>query len=132
MSNLTDKEIKFIDAYFTNKNITDTCKALKISRNTAYNYLKDTRIKEEIDKRRFNLLNDTTMYLQNNLQECSKVLMDIVKDQKTSPQIKVNAINSIFSNCNKLTETNDILTKLADIEERLNQQERGNINDDSD
>ena len=51
--------------------------------------------------------------------------MDIVKDPKASPQVKINAINSIFSNCNKLTETNDILTILADIEERLAEQEEG-------
>ena len=53
------------------------------------------------------------------------LLMDIIKDPKTSPQVKINAINSIFSNCNKLTETNDILVKIADIEQRLIEQEEG-------
>ena len=125
MDELTDKHNKFIDTYLNSKSITETCKKLNIARSTAYGYLKDDRVKAEIDKRRSELISDTTLYLQDSLQECSKVLMDIVKDPKASPQVKINAINSIFSNCNKLTETNDILTKIASIEERLAEQEEG-------
>ena len=122
MEELTDKQIKFIDAYLKTKNMTETCKSLNISRNTAYNYLKDDRVKAEISKRRTELIGNTTLFLQDNLKECSSILMDIIRDKNSSPQVKINAINSIFNNCNKLTETNDILTKLADIEERLAEQ----------
>ena len=126
MEELTDKQIKFIDAYLKTMNMTETCKSLKISRNTAYNYLKDDRVKAEISKRRTELIGNTTLFLQDNLKECSSILMDIIRDKNSSPQVKINAINSIFNNCNKLTETNDILTKLADIEERLAEQEQNN------
>ena len=124
MDELEDKYIKFIDTYLSSKSITETCKKLKITRSTAYRYLKEENVKAEIDKRRGELINDTTLYLQDSLQECSKQLMEIIKDQNTSPQVKINAINSIFNNCNKLTETNDILTKIASIEERLAEQEQ--------
>lgn len=132
MSDLTDKEIKFIDAYLSNKNMTNTCKALKISRNTGYTYYNDARIRAEIDKRKLNILSDTTIYLQSSLEECSKILMDIINSPNTSPQVKINAINSIFNNCNKLTEQSDILNRLSRIEEQLQEQERGNKYDDSD
>lgn len=124
---LNDKQVKFIDTYINSKNITDTCKKLKISRSTAYSYLNDEKIKAEINKRRIDLISDTTLFLQGSLQECSKILMDIIKDKNTSSQIKINAINSIFTNCNKLTETTDILSKIADIEERLNKQINNDI-----
>jgi phage terminase small subunit len=121
---LTDKQLKFIDAYLNSKSITETCKKLKISRNTAYlNYLNDPVIKAEINKRRNELINDTTLFLQDKLIECSKVLMDIIQDKETPATTKIQAINSIFNNCNKLTETNDIITKLAEIEQRLAEQE---------
>ena len=123
MSELTDKQLRFIDTYFKTNTITETCKILKISRTTAYNYLNDESIKLEMDRRRTELINDTTIYLQANLKICSNTLIDIIKDQKTPPQVKINAINSIFNNCNKLTETNDIMTKLAEIEQRLAEQE---------
>ena len=120
---LTDKQYKFIDNYLSTKDMTECCKKCNISRNTAYNYLKDERVKAELDKRRSEIIGDTTLYLQDSLKECSQMLMAIVKSPNTSPQVKINAINSIFNNCNKLTETNDILTKLADIEQRLAEQE---------
>ena len=126
MDELTDKQSKFIDTYLTSKSITETCKKLNMTRATAYKYLKEDKVKAEIDKRRGELISDTTLYLQDSLQECSKMLMDIVKSPNTSPQVKINAINSIFNNCNKLTETNDILTKIADIEQRLAEQEQDN------
>ena len=124
MDELEDKYIKFIDTYLSSKSITETCKKLKITRSTAYRYLKEDKVKAEIDKRRGELINDTTLYLQDSLQECSRQLMEIIKDPNTTPQVKINAINSIFNNCNKLTETNDILTKIASIEERLAEQEQ--------
>ena len=124
MDELEDKYIKFIDTYLSSKSITETCKKLNITRSTAYRYLKEENVKAEIDKRRGELINDTTLYLQDSLQECSRQLMEIIKDPNTTPQVKINAINSIFNNCNKLTETNDILTKIASIEERLAEQEQ--------
>ena len=124
MDELEDKYIKFIDTYLNSKSITETCKKLNITRSTAYRYLKEENVKAEIDKRRGELINDTTLYLQDSLQECSRQLMEIIKDPNTTPQVKINAINSIFNNCNKLTETNDILTKIASIEERLAEQEQ--------
>lgn len=125
MDDITEKQSKFIDTYLSSKNMTETCKKLNISRNTAYMYLKVDAVKKEIDKRRSELITNTTLYLQDSLQECSKVLMDIIKDPDTGSQVKINAINSVFNNCNKLTETNDILVKIADIEQRLIEQEEG-------
>lgn len=126
MENLTDKHLRFIDSYLSNKNMTETCKDLKISRNTAYTYLKDENVKAEITKRRNEVVNETNLFLQDNLKECSKILMEIVKSQNTSPQVKISAINSMFNNWNKITESNEILVKLADIEEKLAEQEQEN------
>ena len=58
---LTPKQIKFIDTYLNSKNITETCKALKMSRSTAYSYLNDDVIKAEINKRKSDLISDTTL-----------------------------------------------------------------------
>lgn len=121
---LTDKQLKFIDAYLTSKNIKEVCDKLKISRSNAYQqYLSDPVIKEEISRRRNEILNDTTLYLQDKLQECSKVLMDIVKNKDTAPQVKINAVNSIFNNYIKLAETTDILNRLEELEQKVLSQE---------
>ena len=64
MDELEHKYIKFIDTYLSSKNLTETCKKIKITRSTAYRYLKEDIVKAEIDKRRGELINDTTLYLQ--------------------------------------------------------------------
>lgn len=120
---LSDKQLKFIDVYFQEQSINDVCKKLKITRATYYNYLKDDAIKQEISNKRYNLLSTTTNYLQNSLNECSKILMDIIKSEDTAPQIKINAINSIFNNCNKLTEQIDLIDKVNMLEDKLREQE---------
>ena len=121
--NLSDKQLKFIDVYFKEQNIDNICKSLKITKATYYNYLNDDVVKQEIYNIRCNMLSNTTNYLQSCLSECSKELMKIIKDETTAPQIKINAINSIFNNCSKLTEQVDILTKINTIEQRLSEQE---------
>lgn len=122
-SNLSDKQLKFIDVYFKEQDIGKICKTLKITRQTYYNYLNDDAIKQEINNIRCSILSNTTHYLQSCLDECSKELMSIIHNEKTAPQIKINAINSIFNNCNKLTGQVDILTKLNSIEQKLAEQE---------
>jgi hypothetical protein len=118
-NSLNDKQLKFIDVYFKEQDIGKICKTLKITRQTYYNYLNDDAIKQEINNIRCSILSNTTHYLQSCLDECSKELMSIIKDKNTAPQIKINAINSVFNNCNKLTEQVDVLTKIAEIEQRL-------------
>ena len=122
-NNLSDKQLKFIDVYFKEQNINEICKTLKITKQTYYNYINDDAIKQEIYNIRCSMLSNTTNYLQSCLDECSKELMSIIHDKTTAPQIKINAINSIFNNCNKLTEQVDILSKINDIEQRLKEQE---------
>ena len=92
---LTDKQVKFIDAYLSSKSIVETCKKLNISRSNAYQqYLNDPIIKAEISKRRSELLSDTTLYLQDKLQECSKILIEIIKNKKTQIKLELIKVNN--------------------------------------
>ena len=118
-NNLSDKQLKFIDAYFKEQDINTICSTLNITRPTYYSYINNSDVKQEIDKIRYQMLNDTTNYLQNNLRECSKVLMDIIKSDNTPLQTKINAINSIFNNSCKLTEQVDLYNKMQEIESKL-------------
>lgn len=121
--NLDAKQLKFIDAYLKHQDVNDICKELNISRATYYNYINNSDIKDKINQELAEILNDTTKYLKSKLKRCSIELMSIIEDTKTPPQVKINAINSVFSNTLKLTEQVDIITKLEDIEQRLSEQE---------
>ena len=125
-SNLNDKQLNFIDAYIKEQDINKVCSILNITRPTYYKYLNTDAVKKEINKIRLETLENTARYLQDNLSVCSKELINIITSKDTSPQIKINAINSVFNNCNKLTEQVDILNRLSEVEDRLTEQMEGN------
>lgn len=123
MQDLTDKQLAFIDAYLSEQDINKVCKKLNITRPTYYKYLNDDAVKQEISKIRLATIENTARYLQDSLSLCSQELVNIIKSKDTAPQIKINAINSIFNNCSKLTEQVDIINELDRINQRLQEQE---------
>lgn len=127
MDNLNDKQLKFINAYFKYNDIKDVCNSLNITRPTYYKYLKDADIKDAITTQRLEIMQGATKNLQNNLSLCSDELIKIIKSEDTPPQIKINAINSVFNNCNKLTEQLNILVEIENIKEKLEDKTNGGI-----
>ena len=85
---------------------------------TAYNYLKDETFKKELQARRNEVLRDSIHHLQANLGTCTSVLMEIIEDAKTPASVKVQAINSVFSNYKNLTETFELRERIEKLEER--------------
>ena len=127
MQELSDKQLAFIDAYLSEQDINKVCKKLNITRPTYYKYLNDDAVKQEISKIRLATIENTARYLQDNLSLCSQELVKIIKSDEIAPQIKINAINSVFNNCSKLTEQVDIINELDKINQRLQEQEdKGN------
>jgi ACT domain-containing protein len=123
MQDLSDKQLAFIDAYLSEQDINKVCKKLNITRPTYYKYLNDDAVKQEISKIRLATIENTARYLQDSLSLCSQELVKIIKSDEIAPQIKINAINSIFNNCSKLTEQVDIINELNRINQRLQEQE---------
>ena len=85
---------------------------------TAYNYLKDETFKKELQARRNEVLSDSIHHLQANLATCTRVLMEIVTDAGTPASVKVQAINSVFSNYKNLSETIELRERIEKLEEK--------------
>ena len=85
---------------------------------TAYNYLKDETFKKELQARRNEVWSDSIHHLQANLATCTRVLMEIVTDAGTPAAVKVQAINSVFSNYKNLSETIELRERIEKLEER--------------
>ena len=120
---ISEKQAKFIDEYLSSKNMTECCNKMGISRNTGYNYLKDESVKQNIESRRNDILKETSISMQKSLQRATEILIDIIEDNNTPNNIKINAINCLFNNSIKITDQVDILDKLSYIEQTLEKQE---------
>ncbi|MCI8564958.1 MAG: hypothetical protein HFI39_01345, partial [Lachnospiraceae bacterium] len=59
-------------------------------------------------------VNDAVAYLQGNLSKCAEVLMGIVRDKEAQPQVRINAVNSVFAGIKGLSKDNrEVLAEMA-------------------
>ena len=118
---ITEKQERFIETYLQSKTISETIRKLGISRKTAYTYLDNKEVQTIIRDRKMEILKDTTLYMENNLKQASEQLIQIINDKKTPQSVRVQAINSLFSNYQKLFENIEVETQIDEIKEQLEQ-----------
>lgn len=120
---MNKKQVDFLQALLTESTIAGATKKAGISRSTAYRYINDATFKTELTKAKAECISDTIRYLQGNLTACSEELMRIIKNPDTADQVRINAINTVFSNCKSLIDTCEVEERMRHIEEML--QDRG-------
>ena len=118
---ITEKQERVIETYLQSKTISETIRKLGISRKTAYSYLDNKEIQTIIRDRKMEILKDTTLYMENNLKQASEQLIQIINDKKTPQSVRVQAINSLFSNYQRLFENIEVETQIDGIKEQLEQ-----------
>ena len=89
-----------------------------ISRPTAYKFLKDPEFQAELSERKSETIDGCIRYLQGKLALCNETLISIIEDPTTAPQVKINAINSVFATVKSMTETAELL-EMSEKVERL-------------
>ena len=116
---MTQKQNRFLLAMLEESTVSKAAEVSGISRDTAYRYLKEPEFQAELNRRRGECLNDTVRFLQSKLTLCSEQLVSIIENPDTADQVKINAINSVFTNCKAMTETADIINRLEQIEKLM-------------
>lgn len=76
---LTPKQENFINAYIETGNMTNASKKAKISRNTAYTYLKNNKVKEVISQMNKNFVRITIYNGKRELQKQMQILKEDFK-----------------------------------------------------
>lgn len=124
---MTKKEA-FLLALLKNPTVTKAIESAGIGRTTAYKYLKDEEFQNELLKRKSQAMDEAVTFLQGNLSKCAEVLIDIVNNTKVPPQVRINAINSVFTNTKAMNESVDVFLRIVELEKRTKQNENGGEN----
>ena len=106
---LKGKKLKFLQALLSESTVTKALEKAGISRSTGYEYLKDEEFQNELTKRKTECIDDTIRYLQSKLSLCNETLISIIEDSAVAPQVKINAINTVYATCKSMTEAAEIM-----------------------
>ena len=117
MSKKDKTKDRIIMGLLANVTVSETARATGISESTIYRYLRDVEFRQEYEKKRIEMLKDNCHTLQANMNKAIYELVDIIGNDETSPQIRLNAIDMLLRHSYRLTEQCDILERLEKLEE---------------
>ena len=115
---MNNRKNKFLVALLEESSITKAAEKAGISRPTAYKFLKEPDFQAELSERKSETIDGCIRYLQGKLALCNETLISIIEDPTTAPQVKINAINSVFATVKAMTETAELL-EMSEKVERL-------------
>lgn len=111
---------KFLIEYLQNPNIAECSKRLGISKATCFNYLKNQEVKQAIDLLQNTILESEVIRLLNESETVTTELMNLIKNERSPPMVKLKAIELRQSILEKHQENK----KMLDIENRYSQLEK--------
>lgn len=117
---VTDEQI--ISAILVSVTNKEAAKLCGLSEAQFYKRIRADDFKRKFSQVKCELLDRATTTMQNGMNEAAQTMLEIMRDEGTAPQVRLNAADSILRNGLKLTEQNDILQRLEKLEELNDEQ----------
>ena len=125
---MTPKQIKFMSELFTSSSISEAIRNTKISSRTAYRWMReDDEFRRELQNRKTKALEEVSIQMQVGFSDAVEELLQIIRNNRVSAQVKINAIDCLFRNAKPIMEEVDILNRLQAVEAKI--QEEGEEDD---
>lgn len=105
-----------ISALISEGSIKCASELLECSTRTLYERMKKPQFKELYAQAKADILKTATAKLQGNLCKAIDTLVEVMTDEKTAPQTRVNSAVSILQYAVRFTEATDIIERLEVIE----------------
>lgn len=107
---------RIISAFLNNFRMVDVMREAGISKNTAYKYRNDPEFQKVLKERKEAILKAAVNKMQSYLCRDVEILQQIIEDPDTSPQTKVNAIQTIMNQLRDWTTTTDFMKRIEALE----------------
>lgn len=110
------KDETLLSALLTSSSIREASRICGLSESQIYERMRNPEFAKRYRDSRRELLTGCMAGLQASLGEAVNVISQIMRNEEVSPQIRLNACESILRNSMKLTEQIDIMERLEAIE----------------
>lgn len=111
-----------ICAFLTSYSPKEIMQTASISKTKYYRLKADADFQKVLTERRSELVREAVLKMESYLSEDVEILQDIIKDPKTSAQVKINGINLLMTQLNSwktMTEVMERLQKLEDAQTEI-------------
>ena len=119
MTQTSAKHEKFILALMNTSTVEEAAKVAKISRGTAFQYLREPEFNEAYLTYRRETMQQSTANLQRISHKAIDTLEEVLEDPAAPTSSRVQAARAVLDLAYKGLELDDILQRLAKIEERI-------------
>ena len=116
---MTARQQKALAALLTSPSKAAAAKAAGISPRTLRDYLADPEFQTAYRDAFGNMVEDATRQAQQAISPALSTLREIVEDREEDAQARISAARAILSHSVKLTETTDVLNRLAELETEM-------------
>lgn len=116
---MKQKQQRALLALLTNPTREKAAAAAGITVKTLRGYLADPEFQAEYRKAFAELVEDATRQAQQAIEPALSTLREVVEDGSESTQFRISAARSILEYSLKMTEQNDILSKLQELEKEI-------------
>ena len=106
---------RVIGAFLNNFRMTDIMKETGLAKNTVYKIRNDPEFQKVIRERKDAILKTAVNKMQGYLTKDVEILQKIIEDPETSPQVKINAIQTLMSQLRDWTTTTDIVKRREEL-----------------
>lgn len=118
---MKEYEEHIIAAFLSNWKPKEIQAAAGISKSKYYKLKNDSDFQRILTERRSEIIKEAVMKMESYLSEDIEILQSIIRDEKTSPQIKINGINLLMTQLNNWKQTTEILDRLQKLEDAQSQ-----------
>lgn len=107
---------KIIGAFLNNFKMVDVMRETGLSKNTVYRIRDNPEFQRVIWERKTSIIETAVNKMQSYLTKDVEILQSIIEDPETSPQVKINAIQTLMSQLRDWTTTADIMKRLESLQ----------------
>ena len=108
---------RVIGAFLNNFRMVDIVRESGLSKATCYRIKNNPKFQKALQKRKEEYLKTAVNKMQSYLIKDVEILQQIIEDPETSPQTKVNAIQTLMNQLRDWTTTTDIMKRLEALQE---------------
>src|SRR5262245_45370116 len=116
-NNLTDKQLRVIPYLLTSASIEEGCKRARVGKATVYGWLKNDAFKEELYRRRKEVVDLAFETVKANVTKATETLVTHLDSEKET--ISIRAAEKIIGFAQRIVETEELEQKIQALEEKL-------------